>query len=640
MIAINTIKVENFRAYKNINLTFKDDRGVILMGGDTGSGKSTLLNAICWCLYGDTPFYAIEDSKSISNITSLNDSKVRVELGVTFDNMKYVFTRTSESSDAARGGVLTAQRDDGTSNWQPLDTINARDAARRFLPKDIRHLFFFNGEQIMNIFKPGDDKDLRSSVEKVSEINLLDKMKTHLKSVSEVYMKDIQRSNKNQSQIETLNNSLLRAQDDVDNAKNHIAEEEAKIANYKDQEAALDKLIEDTAASRELIEKRILQQDKYDDADSVFQDCSLNKVEDFQYYYYKTLLIDDFKGYAEALAVAEKNGRIPPPVKPEVTAQSLKVGICSICGHNIGDKEKEFMEHQHAEFERQQELHYLTAGTYAYHKIVDEVDKTKFSFGDACNKVVDAERKKKEASKAIEMINNQLDSVSESNHDNPEARRNDIRNHISKHENLKGRLIVMYNTYVKTFKETKQLLDKAIAMDTATDSVKAKIDYIDILSEAVDCVKVAMEKNIREKLEKSVSDVFFSVLPDTDFSVITINPDYTVTLKTKDQLVYSTSNLSTGQAKTLGLSLTYGLSKDLGYSTVPLLIDNLYGDIKQTHYAELTKMVSALSEQKQVVIMDLHAEQTRSMFPEGAISQQFDIQRIPEHSETIIKEIA
>jgi hypothetical protein len=87
------------------------------------------------------------------------------------------------------------------------------------------------------------------------------------------------------------------------------------------------------------------------------------------------------------------------------------------------------------------------------------------------------------------------------------------------------------------------------------------------------------------------------------------------------------------------LSLTYGLSKDLGYSDIPLLIDNLYGDLSESHFADVTKVVSALAKDKQVIIMDLNIEKTENLFDSEVVKQRFHIKRSVNDNCTTIEEV-
>jgi len=110
-------------------------------------------------------------------------------------------------------------------------------------------------------------------------------------------------------------------------------------------------------------------------------------------------------------------------------------------------------------------------------------------------------------------------------------------------------------------------------------------------------------------------------------------------LVANDGVEYSTNALSTGQTKALGLSLAYGLSKDLGYSDIPLLIDNLYGDLSDKQFEELTDVISSLAQHKQIIIMDLNVDKTSKFFNPEIITQRFLIDRPSGDNKTIIKEI-
>jgi uncharacterized protein YhaN len=153
-------------------------------------------------------------------------------------------------------------------------------------------------------------------------------------------------------------------------------------------------------------------------------------------------------------------------------------------------------------------------------------------------------------------------------------------------------------------------------------------------------IKLTMENAIRNKLQSSVWQTFSTILPNTNFTSIAIDEGYDISLIANDGMIYTTNMLSVGQTKALGLSLAYGLSKDLGYSEIPLMIDNLYGDLSDEHFADVTHMVSSLATDKQVIIMDLNVDKTSGLFDGGIISQRFHIKRSADDNKTIIEEIS
>lgn len=622
MISFDRVHIKNFRAYKDVDIEFSSPNGVILMSGDNGSGKSTLLNAICWCLYGDTPFFAIEDSPEIINKFAEEGAHVIVELSTTIDGSKYIFTRNAERG--ARGGLMHVNYEDN-GNWRTLEGASVNDAVKRLLPKDLRHLFFFNGEQIKEIFKPGNHEGLKASVHKVSEIDLIEKAKQHITKVEDNYLREITKSNKNAKAIGTLQSQIEKRRREIQTAEKTIELFNEKIALREDTLVKLDKEIETTASAREMLrEKEILDADLLK-AETIIENCELDKQEILQNNLHRALLKNEFQEYEEVLSKAEEDGLIPPPIKPEVTQRILDTGVC-ICGQHLGEEQRQYITDQHHEYEQKSELQYLTEGIYTKRAVIESLKGDVFRLRDAMNVMAKVAEEKAKLQEQIGKINDNLDAVN-FKHDDPESRRNDLRDEISQHMAARGRQANQLDTLNREQREDEQDLKAIIDKDTVTESLERKRRYSQILIGWLTDAGENMELAIRKKLKQSAKDVFFSILPETDFTDIDISKDYVVTLLSENGVTYSTNNLSTGQAKSLGLSLAYSLSKDLGYSTTPLLIDNLYGDISESHHLEVTKMISILSKEKQVVIMDLSAHKTRQMFGDGVIKQIFDISK-------------
>ena len=622
MISFDRVHIDNFRTYKKVDIEFSSPTGVILMSGDNGSGKSTLLNAICWCLYADTPFYAIEDSPEIINKFAGGDEHVKVELSTTIDANRYIFTREAEKG--SRGGILNVNYEEN-GNWRTLQGASVDDAVKRLLPKDLRHLFFFNGEQIKEIFKPGNHEGLKTSVHKVSEIDLIEKAKQHLARVEDNYLREIAKSNKNAKAIGDLQSRIEKRKHNIQNAEKAIELLNEKVALREDTLAKLDKQIESTASAREMLREKEILDANLLKAETILENCELDKQEIVQNNLHRALLKSEFEEYEEALSKAEVDGLIPPPIKPEVTKRILDTGIC-ICGQHVGDEQRQYINDQHREYEQKSELQYLTEGIYTKRAVVDILDNDTYRLRDAMSAMATVSQEKVKLQEEIGKINDNLDIVNLS-HDDPESRRNDLRAEIIQHVAARGRMANELETLSREQREDDQDLKAIIEKDTATEQLENKRRYTQMLMGWLSDVGDNMEISIRKKLKQSAKDVFFSILPETDFTDIDINKDYVVTLLSEKGVTYSTNNLSTGQAKSLGLSLAYSLSKDLGYSSTPLLIDNLYGDISESHHVEVTKMISVLSKEKQVVIMDLSAHKTKQIFGDGVIKQTFTISK-------------
>ncbi len=637
MIVFHHIKIKQFRAYEDVSVSLDANKGVILMHGDNGSGKSTLLNAINWCLYGDTPFYTTTKVTAVLNRHAPKGSTAEVEIIASIEDKKYRFYRKTDS-DAAPGGMLEVSYETN-GDWTVLDGAAGNDAVRRILPKDIRHLFFFNGERLKDIFSHNSDHDLKSSVYKVAELNVIDNAVKHLKSVEDSYLKQISKVSKNSRKIEELKDAKETFERAINGHDEVLEEQRQEKRKLKAQIAELDKLIKDTALAREYLSQRDVAKERLAEAEERLQTAKLNQTDLFQKNYHKLLLSDQIADYKKALESAKDAGAIPPPVNPKVTSEILKSKVC-ICGRHITKSETEFIEKQHADYRAKDQLRFLTDGIFTFADLGTKIQDIRYEFLDTTDVIDESTQKKQELQETLSKINESLSEIDQSKmHDNPEARRTKLENKMSNLDMLIGGAANEKVKIEDKLKETERELRKSISEDKSTSELEDKRETAERLYKKLQEIKVNMETAIRTKLQSSVWQTFSKILPDTNFNRIEIDENYDISLIANDGTTYTTNILSVGQTKALGLSLAYGLSKDLGYQEIPLLIDNLYGDLSEAHFADVTNMISSLAADKQVIIMDLNVEKTSKMFDSGIISQKFLIKRSADDNQTIIEEI-
>lgn len=638
MIAFHHLRIRQFRAYEDVTVSFDANTGVILMNGDNGSGKSTLLNAINWCLYGDTPFYTTTKVTAVLNRHAPEGASAEVEIIASIGDRKYRFYRKT-NSDIAHGGIPEVSYEtDG--DWTVLDGPSGGDAVRRILPKDIRHLFFFNGERLKDIFTQSSEHNLESSVYKVAELNVIDNAIRHLKSVEESYLKEITKKNKNSDKLEGLKEARDTIQSALTGHDEVLSDYRKEKNQLKNEVAKLDRIIQDTAMARQYLADRDTTKERISEIESRLVDAKLRKTDLFQKNYHKLLLLDHAQEYQEALKTARAAGLIPPPIDPDVTAEILKNGTC-ICGRPVGHDEQDYIERQHADYKAKKELQFLTDGIYAFADLKSEIPDVKYELLDIMDAITEDTKKKTDLQEKLKKINETLSEIDESKlHDNPETRRTKLENKISNLDMLIGGAGAEKVRLEDQLKDVEKELKKNISEDQSTSDLENKRETAERLHKKLFEVKMAMENAIRTKLQASVWQTFSKILPDTNFKSLNIDDGYNISLIANDDTPYTTNILSVGQTKALGLSLTYGLSKDLGYSEIPLLIDNLYGDLSEAHFADVTHMVSSLATDKQVIIMDLNIDKTMSLFDAGSIAQRFLIKRSSDDNRTTIEEIA
>ena len=196
---IEKIIIKNFRQYKNLELTFPDDKpnDLHLIVGKNGMGKTTLLNAINWCLYNEKPHTSENSSKlPILNLNALENMedefpKVIVELWITDEKNNFIILQRTNTFrihertnlPIPQNNEFTVRKQDDLGNTKILEDEEASDEVQNFVPRAIREFFFFDGERLDNFFdkKKGDKiSKIENKIYGITQINYLVNMENRL----------------------------------------------------------------------------------------------------------------------------------------------------------------------------------------------------------------------------------------------------------------------------------------------------------------------------------------------------------------------------------------------------------------------------------------------------------------------------
>lgn len=162
---VKSIKLLNFRQFKNETLEFSTDpeRNVTIILGENGSGKTTLEQAFFWCFYGKTKF---KDKIVLNRVVSENltnssqSAKTTVEIRLTHENENYIIRRTQVFKRANNGYISSQPSEleigrvkDGNITYEfaaktPSNELQKNYLVQRILPTPLSQYFFFDGEVI------------------------------------------------------------------------------------------------------------------------------------------------------------------------------------------------------------------------------------------------------------------------------------------------------------------------------------------------------------------------------------------------------------------------------------------------------------------------------------------------------------
>lgn len=202
---LDSIEITNFRPFygtQKIDFGFNDLENLTIILADNGSGKTSLVNALTWCLYGEElhdvrnksePLYNLRAAKELeSNENSIKEVKVEVKIRFySFEDEKKKYFSIYRSLSFQKWG--NGKWGDAFADHLIVDETDkdiledgvAQNAINNKIPKEMFQYFFFNGATLSNYFKNESELSLKTSIEQISQVGLIDKVYDHLVKTSD-----------------------------------------------------------------------------------------------------------------------------------------------------------------------------------------------------------------------------------------------------------------------------------------------------------------------------------------------------------------------------------------------------------------------------------------------------------------------
>jgi DNA sulfur modification protein DndD len=190
---LDAIILENFGTYagrQEAKLTPEPGKPIVLFGGLNGGGKTTLLDAIQLAFYGDKARISNRNRRAykdylLESIHRGSDPGEGAAVTIRFRRMIEGETRHFELSRSWRQGIKGIEETvrvlrDGKKD--DVFTDHWDEVIEAYLPSSIAHLFFFDGEQIMELAEGGHAAEiLGTAVHSLLGLDLVDRLETDLK---------------------------------------------------------------------------------------------------------------------------------------------------------------------------------------------------------------------------------------------------------------------------------------------------------------------------------------------------------------------------------------------------------------------------------------------------------------------------
>ena len=235
---IDTIIIENYGAYGGrqvANITPHEGKPIILFGGLNGGGKTTLLDAIQLAFYGAKAKISNRGRHSYKDylrhsihrgVDPSEGASITIRFHRVIDGQIRYFDLCRSWRQGVKGIEETVRvLSDGL--YDQVFTDHWDEVIEAYLPSTIAHLFFFDGEQIMELAEGGHAAEILGvAVNSLLGLDLVDRVETDLKVFerrkrAEVIDDEIS------NQLSIMRGNLQR----LDNEQEHLALEEGVTIN-------------------------------------------------------------------------------------------------------------------------------------------------------------------------------------------------------------------------------------------------------------------------------------------------------------------------------------------------------------------------------------------------------------------------
>lgn len=257
----NEIVLENFGTYKNrntINLTLKEGKPVILIGGENGCGKTTLLDAFQLVLFGANAQCSNRGKlkyhefleKSI-NRDSDPEEGAAIELVLEFYTagkiQKFRIRRAwslRSRKVKERFSVFRIEKD--SDKYDKVFSDNWPDYVEGIFPSKVSPFFLFNGEKIEQLADFENSGPLiHAAITSLLGLNYVDQLSADLLILEKKKYKEL---------------ATLDEKNELEKIEQELAEIDKNLANLRAEEARLDNLIDCQSEKLKEIELSYRQQ--------------------------------------------------------------------------------------------------------------------------------------------------------------------------------------------------------------------------------------------------------------------------------------------------------------------------------------------------------------------------------------------
>ena len=657
---IRSIRLVNFRQFKDTTIEFCCDEGknVTVVTGQNATGKTTLVRAFLWCLYRINNFedkILLNKTEAASSVPGQEPKEVKVTVELEHGGYYYKITTKESYAKTPSGNIIVVQKaftsilkNNGVEGSVPVLTVKIDEEINSILSPDLKEYFFFDGET-NRIEQMSSKKNLTEAVSNILGLKRLE------------LLKDYYDPSKSDSVTSRFTDKLISVDDELtDNLSEKLSdaktEKNNRLEDIKQYEKQIDELSKDLDeiesqldANKELkepqeekkrldgeiIKNKQKKEDLFNSMISQMNDSNgLLKVL-FGYSY----VANDIAGLLSKTTFKSENSI--GYADERLVDQLIERGYC-LCGAKIENKndaynhliaEKEHMEPNDygkytSDFKtgEQSNLHYSTS---TLEDITDTAQKLIKLIGDIEDqKDRLAEIKKKiEGTVDIGYLQTKANGLSKQ-----------ISNFEATIVYIKESIIPQLDTKIE--KITNQILANS-SNSEENEFTQLCLDYANYIYTLADNKLTKDKKEIREKLEKAVNEIFqqmyhgnLQIKIDEKFVVSNSELEKSTGSKTVQNFAFVTGLITLIKDKLNSQQSDELEDADVPLETYPLVMDAPFSSTDNEHIENICKVLPKHIDQMILFVMAkdyTHASKALSEF----VGKKYEITKDSEIEATV-----
>lgn len=625
---LNRLTINNFYRYygkQEIVFSTNYDKNVTVLRGENGAGKTTLLNAFYWVMYGDVmeplTIKGMLNNRAVEEMenSSIETAYVKLE----FEDRGTQYTILRKQKFTKQNGVVKPNSiekpyieyiDKRTGN--SIEIIE-KDFFESIIPKRLREFFFFDGERINKLAQVDGKVEIRKAILDILGLTTIDNTTKDLEGIKSEYLKEIAKNtNEDERNLGSkLDNKQMELVITEEVLENHIKslkeynEELDKVTKYLEKSNS--EIVKSKQRERNRIEKDLeISKNELETIKSKIANHISKNLK-------KPIIASYFSNIIEYLEEKREKGELPSDIKAQFIDDILQRQRC-ICGCELIPGTDQYITVENLK---------AVAGRSelddAYSKITSYIK----HIGDGKDFYIDLEKLNNQENQLTDRIDELKDGLKNISNELLNSNEEKIRYNEGKRIELNRKINDIHNKIGKTENTIKLIKREIVKIEEnirlcgvnnkIARSINLKLEQVEKLIELNKEIKEYFVEATRIELDKKIKEVYSKITrKDYRVPVLTDQFELKITSTIKEDKVDEVEVLSTGEGQITSLSfigslVSYARQKtkeqflsDFSGGDFPIVMDSPFGNLDQTHTANVAANIGELASQVIIIVSD------------------------------------